>query len=317
MIQFADIIAAAERLEGVAHRTPALTSRSLDKQIGAPVFLKSENLQRVGAFKFRGAYNRISCLTGDERERGVVTVSSGNHAQAVALAASLIGTTAKILMPLDAPEIKVAGVKGFGGEVVPFDRYREDRDGLLRDLAEREGRIIVHPYDDELVMAGQGTCARELIDEVGPVTRLVVPVGGGGLISGCATAAKAMAPGCQVIGVEPEAGNDVQQSLARGERVSIAVPDTIADGQQTTAPGQLTFPIIQERVDAIVTVTDQEIIAAIRFAFERLKIVLEPSGACALAAVLARKVQARGERIGVVLTGGNIDLRRFCALLAI
>jgi threonine dehydratase len=317
MIQFADIIAAAERLEGVAHRTPALTSRSLDKQIGAPVFLKSENLQRVGAFKFRGAYNRISCLTGDERERGVVTVSSGNHAQAVALAASLIGTTAKILMPLDAPEIKVAGVKGFGGEVVPFDRYREDRDGLLRDLAEREGRIIVHPYDDELVMAGQGTCARELIDEVGPVTRLVVPVGGGGLISGCATAAKAMAPGCQVIGVEPEAGNDVQQSLARGERVSIAVPDTIADGQQTTAPGQLTFPIIQERVDAIVTVTDQEIIAAIRFAFDRLKIVLEPSGACALAAVLARKVQARGERIGVVLTGGNIDLRRFCALLAI
>jgi threonine dehydratase len=316
MIQFADVVAAAERLAGVAHRTPVLTSRSLDERAGATVFLKAENLQRVGAFKFRGAYNRISQLTAGERERGVVTVSSGNHAQAVALAATLTGTTSKILMPLDAPTIKVAGVRGFGGEVVPFDRYREDREGLLRDLAEREGRVIVHPYDDEYVMAGQGTCARELIEEVGPLQRLFVPVGGGGLISGCATAAKAMAPACRVIGVEPEAGNDIQQSLARGERVTIPVPDTIADGQQTTAPGRVTFPVIQERVDSIVTVSDAEISVAIRFAFERLKVVLEPSGACALAAVLADPEIVQGERVGVILTGGNIDPSQFCALLS-
>jgi threonine dehydratase len=316
MIQFADVVAAAERLAGVAHLTPVLTSRSLDERTGAAVFLKAENLQRVGAFKFRGAYNRISQLTPGERERGVVTVSSGNHAQAVALAATLTGTTSKILMPLDAPVIKVAGVRGFGGEVVPFDRYREDREGLLRDLAEREGRVIVHPYDDEQVMAGQGTCVKELIEEVGPLQRLFVPVGGGGLISGCATAAKAMAPACRVIGVEPEAGNDVQQSLARGERVTIPVPDTIADGQQTTAPGRVTFPVIQERVDSIVTVSDAGIVAAIRFAFERLKVVLEPSGASALAAVLADPVTVQGERVGVILTGGNIDPSQFCALLS-
>ena len=315
MIEFADVVSAAERLDGVAHRTPVLTSRSLDDRTGAAVFLKAENLQRVGAFKFRGAYNKISRLSADERERGVVAVSSGNHAQAVALAATLMGTTSRILMPKDAPEIKVAGVKGFGGNVVPFDRYAEDRDGLLLDLAERESRVIVHPYDDPMVMAGQGTCTRELIDEVGGLTHLFVPVGGGGLIAGCATAAKAMAPDCAVIGVEPDAGNDVQRSFQSGERVSIPVPQTIADGQQTTAPGRLTFPIIQSLVDRIVTVSDAEIVEAMRFAFERLKIVLEPSGACAFAAVLAGKVDLHGARAGVILTGGNIDLSRFCTLV--
>jgi threonine dehydratase len=314
MIEYADIVSAAERLAGIAHHTPAITSRSVDERTGAAVFLKAENLQRVGAFKFRGAYNKISRLTDDELRRGVVTVSSGNHAQAVALAATLMGTTAKILMPEDAPEIKVAGVKGFGGEVVPFDRYAQDRDGLLHELADREGRVIVHPYDDPLVMAGQGTCVKELIEDVGPLTHLFVCVGGGGLIAGCSTAAKALVPDCRVIGVEPEAGNDTQQSLERGERVSIPVPETIADGQQTTAPGKLTFPIIQKRVEQVVTVTDAEIVATMRFAFERLKLVLEPSGACAFAAMLTGKIDISGGRVGVTLSGGNVDLARFCSL---
>ena len=316
MIEYADVAAAAERLKGIAHKTPVVTSRSLDERIEAAVFLKAECFQRVGAFKFRGAYNKISRLNETEREGGVVAVSSGNHAQAVALASTMTGTTAKILMPLDAPVIKIAGVKGFGGEVVPFDRYAEDRDALLHDLAERDGRVIVHPYDDPLIMAGQGTCAAELIDEVGPLTHLLVCVGGGGLIAGCATAAKALSPDCKVIGVEPETGNDVQRSLQTGQRITIPVPETIADGQQTTAPGKLTFPIMQQRVDAVVTVSDQEIIEAMRFAFERLKIVLEPSGACALAAVLTNKTDLRGGRAGVVLTGGNVDLNRFAALVA-
>jgi threo-3-hydroxy-L-aspartate ammonia-lyase len=314
MIEYADIVSAAERLADVAHHTPAVTSRSVDERTGASVFLKAENLQRVGAFKFRGAYNKISRLSDDELRRGVVTVSSGNHAQAVALAATLMGTTAKILMPQDAPAIKVAGVRGFGGEVIPFDRYTQDRDGLLHELADREGRVIVHPYDDSLVMAGQGTCVKELIEDVGPLTHLFVCVGGGGLIAGCSTAAKALIPECQVIGVEPEAGNDTQQSLERGERISIPVPETIADGQQTTAPGRLTFPVIQQRVDQVVTVTDAEIVMAMRFAFERLKLVLEPSGACGFAAVLTGKVDIAGGRVGVTLSGGNVDLARFCSL---
>ena len=315
MITFTDVADAAKRLEGAAHRTPVLTSRSLDERVKATIFLKAENLQRVGAFKFRGAYNRISRLTDKERTRGVVTVSSGNHAQAVALAATLTGTSSKILMPQDAPAIKMAGVRGFGGEIVTFDRFRDDREALVRDVAERDGRILVHPFDDPYVMAGQGTCAMELIQETGPLTHLFVCVGGGGLIAGCATAARAMSPPARVIGVEPEAGNDVQQSVQRGERVTIPVPETIADGQQTTAPGKLTFPVIQERVDEVVTVTDAEIVEAMRFAFERLKIVLEPSGACAFAAVLAGKADISDGRVGVTLTGGNVDLARFSALL--
>ena len=316
MISYDDVVAAGRRLDGVAHRTPVLTSTGLDERTGASILLKAENLQRVGAFKFRGAYNRISQLTEDERTRGVVTASSGNHAQAVALSATLVGTTSKILMPHGAPEIKMAGVRGFGGEIVPFDRYKEDRDALLNELADRDGRVVVHPYDDPDVMAGQGTCVKELIEEVGELTHLFVCVGGGGLIAGSATAAKALSPNVLVIGVEPAAGNDVQQSMMRGDRVTIPVPETIADGQQTTAPGRLTFPVIQERVSSIVTVTDAEIVAAMRFAFERLKIVLEPSGACALAAVLSGKADIRGGRVGVTLSGGNVDVARFSALLA-
>ena len=299
----------------MAHRTPVLHSRSLDNSTGAQVFLKAESFQRVGAFKFRGAYNRISQLTDREKQRGVVTVSSGNHAQAVALASTLLGTSAKILMPIDSPEIKVRGVEGFGGEVVRFDRYTQDRELLVREVAEREGRVLVHPYNDEYVMAGQGTSAKELIEETGPLTHLFVPVGGGGLIAGSAVAAKALSPDIQVIGVEPEAGNDAQQSLRGGVRVTIPVPKTIADGQQTTSPGELTFAVMQEFVTAIVTVTDQEIVAAMRLAFERLKIVLEPSGACALAAVLTGKADLIGGRVGVILSGGNVDIGMFCRFM--
>jgi threonine dehydratase len=316
MISYDDVLQAAERLDGIAHRTPVLTSASINERTGAAVFLKAENLQRVGAFKFRGAYNRISQLTDDEKRRGVVTASSGNHAQAVALSASLAGTTAKILMPLDAPAIKVAGVEGFGGIVVRFDRYKDDREALLNALAESEGRVIVHPYDDPFVMAGQGTCVTELIADAPDLTHLFVCVGGGGLISGSATAAKALLPEIRVIGVEPEAGNDVQQSLRTGQRVTIPVPQTIADGQQTTAPGKLTFPVIQQYVDDVVTVSDAEIVDAMRFAFERLKIVLEPSGACAFAAVLTGKVDIRGGRVGATLSGGNVDIGHFAALTA-
>ena len=315
-ISLDDVQAAARRLTGVAHRTPVLTSTSLDERTGARLFLKAESFQRVGAFKFRGAYNRIAQLSPEERRRGVVTVSSGNHAQAVALAARLNGTSAKILMPLDSPEIKVAGVRGFGGEVVSFDRYTEDRDQRLRDLAESEGRVVVHPYDDAGVMAGQGTCALELIEEAGELDLLMVCVGGGGLIAGCATAAKALLPDIRVIGVEPEAGDDVRQSLASGTRVKIPTPQTIADGQQTNQVGALTFPIIQRHVEQIVTVSDAEIVAAMRLAMERLKIVLEPSGASAFAAVLAGKVDIRGLRVGITLSGGNVDLGRLCALLS-
>jgi threonine dehydratase len=317
MISYDDVEDAYRQLHGVAHRTPVLTSTSLDERTKATILLKAENLQRVGAFKFRGAYNKIFRLTNEERTRGVVTASSGNHAQAVALSASLAGTTSKILMPLDAPAIKVAGVKGFGGTVVAFDRYKDDRELLLRTLAEAEGRVIVHPYDDEKVMAGQGTATVELIEDAGPLTHLFVCVGGGGLISGSATAAKALNPDCRVIGVEPVAGNDVQQSLLSGARVTIPVPETIADGQQTTAPGKITFPVIQARVDEIVTVSDREIVEAMRFAFERLKVVLEPSGACAFAAVLTGKVDFRGGRVGVTLSGGNVDIARFAQLTAV
>lgn len=315
MITYDDVLSAAERLQGVAHRTPVLHSRGLDELTGGTIYLKAENFQRVGAFKFRGAYNRISRLSDAEKKAGVVTVSSGNHAQAVALAARLVGASAKILMPIDSPEIKIRGVEGFGGEVVRFDRYTQDREALVREIAEREGRILVHPYDDEFVMAGQGTAVQELIEDSEPLTHVFVCVGGGGLISGSAVAAHALSPGVKVIGVEPEAGNDVQQSLLAGERITIPVPHTIADGQQTTAPGKLTFPVIQKYVSEIVTVSDAEIVTAMRFAFERLKIVLEPSGACAFAAVLAGKVDLTGAIVGVTLSGGNIDAGKFAGLM--
>jgi threonine dehydratase len=315
MISLDDIRAAAARLEGVAHRTPVLTSRHLDERTGARVFLKAENLQRVGAFKFRGAYNAIACLDEAERARGVATVSSGNHAQALALAARLAGVRATILMPADSPPNKLAGTRGYGAEVIEFDRYAADRDQLLVELVAERGLVPVHPYDDERVMAGQGTVATELLEQAGPLDVLLVCVGGGGLIAGCATAAKTLLPGIRVIGVEPEAGDDVRRSLAAGERITIPVPHTNADGQQTPAPGELTFPVIRERVDDVVLASDPEIVDAMRLLFERLKTVAEPSGACALAALLAGRVDVAGLRVGVTLSGGNVSAARFAELV--
>jgi len=316
MISIDDVRAAARRIDGVAHRTPVLTSRALDEATGATVFLKAENLQRVGAFKFRGAYNAVASLSDEERARGVATVSSGNHAQALALAASLHGVRATILMPEDAPPNKLAATRGYGAEVIPFDRYAADREQLLAELVDERGAVPIHPYDDPRVMAGQGTVALELLEQAGPLDLLLVCVGGGGLIAGCATAAAALAPDTRVVGVEPEAGDDTRRSLAAGERVRIPVPRTIADGQQLPIPGELTFEVVQRLVSEIAVASDPEIVAAMRFLFERLKTVAEPSGACALAALLAGRVEAEGLRVGVTISGGNVAPERFSALLA-
>jgi threo-3-hydroxy-L-aspartate ammonia-lyase len=293
-----------------------LTSSTLDNAVGAHVFLKSETFQRMGAFKFRGAYNAVSSLSAQERERGVCAVSSGNHAQAVTLAARLCGTRAVILMPSDAPALKRAATDGYGAEVVEYERYGEDREDLVHELADERGMVLVHPFDNPLVMAGQGTLALELLGEVEALDVLLVPVGGGGLIAGCATVCAALSPQTRVIGVEPEAGDDVARSLASGERVRINVGRTIADGQQAATPGELTWPIIKALVADVVTVSDAEIIAAMRFLFERMKLVVEPSGACAFAALLAGRLDAQGQRVGVVLSGGNIGADAFGALLA-
>jgi threo-3-hydroxy-L-aspartate ammonia-lyase len=292
-----------------------LTSRHLDERTGARVFLKAENLQRIGAFKFRGAYNAVAALAPDERARGVATVSSGNHAQALALAARLLGAPATILMPGDAPPNKLAGTRGYGAEVIEFDRYETDREALLAELVAERGLVPVHPYDDEHVMAGQGTVALELLEQAGGLDVLLVCVGGGGLIAGCATAAKALSPRIRVVGVEPEAGDDVRRSLVAGERVRIPVPRTIADGQQLPVPGELTFEVIRERVDDVVLASDPEIVDAMRILFERVKTVAEPSGACALAALLAGRLDARGLRVGVTISGGNVSAERFAALV--
>ncbi len=310
---FADVEAAARRLAGVAHRTPVVTSRLIDEQLGARVLLKAEGLQRMGAFKFRGAYNAISQLSAEQRDRGVVTASSGNHAQAVALAASLLGTTATILMPADAPVSKRAATEGYGGKVIEFDRYRDDRDRLLADLAHELGATIVHPYDDPRIIAGAGTCALEFAQDAGPTSTVVVPVGGGGLLSGTAITLRALSPATRIIGVEPEASPDVQQSLSAGRRISVPVRPSIADGQLLETPGEITFGVIASLVDEIVTVTDAEIIDAVRLLFERAKLVVEPSGASAFAAVLAGRV--RGDLIGVVLSGSNISAARLAELV--
>jgi len=316
-ITFGDVQAAAERLRGVAHCTPVLTSRTLDAMTGARVYLKAEPFQRIGAFKFRGAYNAISALEPETRVRGVVTNSSGNHAQAVALSAQIFGIPATIVMPTDAPPAKIAATRGYGAEIVFYDRYKEDRAAIAERVAADLGATMIPPYDHPLVMAGNGTTALELIEEVGELDLLLVCLGGGGLLSGCATAAKALSPGVTIWGVEPAAGDDWAQSYAKGERVRLAqVPRTIADGQQLDTPGERTFAVIRERVAAVVTVSDAQIVEAMRFAFERLKLVLEPSGASALAALLSGKVEARGRRTGVLLSGGNVDVARFRELTA-
>jgi threonine dehydratase len=315
-VSFADVRAAAERLRGVAHRTPVVTSRTLDARIGGHAFLKCENLQRMGAFKFRGAYNRIAQLSAAERERGVVAFSSGNHAQGVALAAQLLGVRATIVMPSDAPAAKVAATREYGAEIVPYDRMTMNRGEIAARIAAERGATLVPPYDDPAIVAGQGTVALELLEEVPDLDVLVVCTGGGGLLAGCALAATALRPGIAIYGVEPEAGDDFAQSFALGERVEIPVPDTIADGQQTTSPGELTFPIVKRLCAGILTVSDDELRAAMRFAFERLKLVMEPSGASALAALLACRLDVRGKRVGAIVSGGNVDAERYAAIIA-
>lgn len=310
-----DVRDAAARIEGVAHRTPVLRSRTLDSLAGAEVFLKCENLQRIGAFKFRGAYNAASRLSSEQLARGIAAYSSGNHAQAVALAARELGTTAVILMPEDTPRSKLEATAGYGARIVTYDRYTGDRVALGEALAAERGLTLIPPYEHPHVIAGQGTAALELIEEVGELDALVAPVGGGGLIAGSATAAKALRPGIRVIGVEPEAGDDTRRSLEAGGRVSIPVPRTIADGLAAETPGKLTFSVNRRLVDEIVLVDDDRIRDAMRLAFERLKTVVEPSGAAALAAVLAGLPDPLPSRVGVIVSGGNVGAQRFAELL--
>ncbi len=317
MLSLDDVRAAAGRLAGVAHRTPVLTSRTLDERIGASALLKAECFQRGGAFKFRGAYNMISSLDPPQRARGVVAYSSGNHAQAVSLAARLLGTSATILMPADTPPAKLDATGGYGAEIVTYDRYTEDREALGAALADERGLVLVPPYEHPLIMAGQGTTALELLEDAPDLDVLVVPVGGGGLIAGCATAAKALRPGIRVVGVEPATGDDTRRSLEAGERVRIPVPRTIADGQQADIPGKLTFAVNRQVVDTIVTVSDDEILYAMAFLFDRMKLVTEPSGASAPAALLAGHVpEVAGARAGAVISGGNVGAARFAELMA-
>lgn len=310
-----DVRAAAARLAGHVHRTPVLTSGTLDRLAGARVLLKSENFQRVGAFKFRGAFNAASTLTPAQRAGGLAAYSSGNHAQAVALTARLLGTTAVILMPLDTPAGKMAAVRDYGAEVVTYDRYTQDRDALGRALAADRGMALIPPYEHPEVIAGQGTVALELLEQVESPDAVVVPMGGGGLMAGISTVVRAASPRIRVIGVEPAAGDDQRRSLAAGERVRITAPRTIADGLAAEIPGELTFAINRRTVDEIVTVEDGEIVAAMRWLFERMKLVVEPSGAVGVAALLHGRLALPRKRIGVVISGGNIDATRFAALV--
>lgn len=314
-ITYDDVVAAHARLQGQAHRTPVLTSSTANALTGAELFFKCENFQRMGAFKFRGAYNALSQFTPEQRKAGVITFSSGNHAQAIALSARLLGMRSVIVMPKDAPAIKVEATRGYGGEVVFYDRYTEDREAIGRNLAEQHGLTLIPPYDHPHVMAGQGTAAKELIEETGPLDLLLVCLGGGGLLSGCATAARALSPACQVIGVEPEAGNDGQQSLRKGEIVHIDTPATIADGAQTQHLGHYTFAVIRALVDDIATVSDTDLVDTMRFFASRMKMVVEPTGCLAAAAALQQRVDVRGKRVGVIISGGNVDLQRFAQLV--
>lgn len=314
-LQFTDIQDAAARIAGIAHRTPVLTSRTANARSNAELFFKCENFQRIGAFKFRGACNALARFSDEQRRAGVLTYSSGNHAQAIALAASLSGIKATIIMPHDAPALKVAATKGYGAEVIVYDRYKEDREEIGRRLAEQRGMTLIPPYDHRDVICGQGTAAMELFEETGPLDLLLVCLGGGGLLAGCAIAARAMSPGCRVIGVEPEAGNDGQQSLRSGAVVSIPVPDTIADGAMTTHLGVHTFEVIRRDVDDIVTVSDAQLVETMKFCAERMKMVVEPTGCLAAAAALHGAVPVAGLKVGILISGGNVDLARFSALV--
>ncbi|WP_027780737.1 MULTISPECIES: threo-3-hydroxy-L-aspartate ammonia-lyase [Burkholderia] len=311
-----DVAAAAVRLEGHAHRTPVMTSRTIDDALGAQVFFKCENLQRMGAFKFRGAFNALSRFNAEQRRHGVVAFSSGNHAQAIALSARILGIPATIVMPQDAPAAKMAATRGYGGNVVTYDRYTEDREQIGRELAEKHGLTLVPPYDHPDVIAGQGTAAKELFDEVGPLDAVFTPLGGGGLLSGTALATRALSPHAKLYGVEPEAGNDAQQSFRSGTIVHIDTPRTIADGAQTQHLGNLTFPILRRDVDDILTATDAELVDCMRFFATRMKIVVEPTGCLSFAAARRMKDALQGKRVGVVISGGNVDLENFCALVS-
>jgi threo-3-hydroxy-L-aspartate ammonia-lyase len=315
-VTFADIEAAAARLEGIAHRTPVMTSRTADARAGAKLFFKCENLQRGGAFKFRGAYNAIATLTGEQRRHGVVAYSSGNHAQAVAYAGRLQGVATTIVMPKDAPAAKVSATREYGGEIIFYDRYTESREEICAALAADRGLTVIPPYDHAQVIAGQGTAARELFQATGELDVLLVSLGGGGLLAGSALAASALSPRCRVIGVEPEAANDGQQSFRAGRVIRIPVPRSIADGALTTYIGENNFPIIRALVHDVVTVSDEMLIAAMRFFAERMKIVVEPTGCLGAAAALAKESHRSGERVGVLISGGNIDLTRYAQLLA-
>lgn len=311
-----DVAAAAERIADYANKTPVMTSRTVNDEFGAEVFFKCENFQRMGAFKFRGAMNALRQFTPEQRAAGVVTFSSGNHAQAIALSAKLLGIPATIIMPHDAPAAKVAATKGYGGNVVIYDRYTEDREKIGRELAEKQGLTLIPPYDHPHVIAGQGTATKELIEEVGQLDVLFVCLGGGGLLSGSSLAARHLSPDCIIYGVEPEAGNDGQQSFRSGKIVHIDTPKTIADGAQTQHLGNITFPIIQRNVHDILTVSDDELVASIKFIAERMKIVVEPTGCLGFAAARARKAELRGKKIGIIISGGNVDISRYSEFLA-
>ncbi|UMR30822.1 threo-3-hydroxy-L-aspartate ammonia-lyase [Massilia sp. MB5] len=311
-----DVAAAARRIEGHAHRTPVLTSRTVNEELGAEVFFKCENLQRMGAFKFRGGFNALSKFDAQQRKAGVVAFSSGNHAQAIALAARILSIPATIIMPHDAPESKIAATRGYGATVIIYDRYKEDREQIGRDLAQKHGMTLIPPYDHPDVIAGQGTAAKELIEEVGQLDALFAPMGGGGLMSGSLLAVRALSPQCKVYGVEPEAGNDGQQSFRSGKIVHIDTPQTIADGAQTQHMGNYTFPIVLREAADILTASDAELVDAMRFFAARMKLVVEPTGCLGYAAARKMKEQLRGQRIGIILSGGNIDLPRLAALLA-
>ncbi|MDZ5450041.1 threo-3-hydroxy-L-aspartate ammonia-lyase [Labrys sp. ZIDIC5] len=313
---YADVVAAAERIRGQAHRTPVMTSRSFDEELGAQVFFKCENLQRMGAFKFRGAFNALSRFDDEQKRRGVVTFSSGNHAQAIALAARILGIPATIIMPHDAPKAKAEATKGYGGKIIFYDRYIEDREVIGRNLSQEQGLTLIPPYDHPDVLCGQGTAAKELFEEVGELDAFFVCLGGGGLLAGSALATRALSPNCRLYGVEPKAGNDGQQSFHAGRIVRIDTPRTIADGAQTQYLGSHTFPIIKRDVDDILTVSDAELVECMRFAATRMKLVIEPTGCLGFAAARAMKSELAGKRVGVLISGGNVDLERFCELLA-
>ena len=308
MVTFDDVSRAAERLEGVAHRTPVMTSRTLDGRLGATLFLKCENLQRVGAFKFRGAYNAISKLTPEERARGVLTYSSGNHAQATALASRLLGVSATIVMPTNAPAAKLRATRGYGATIVPYDPAKAKREEIAEELRKESDPILIPPYDHADVIAGQGTAGKELLEKISDLDLLLVCCGGGGLLSGCALAARALRPGCEVVGVEPEAGDDATRSFKTGVLHTVDNPQTIADGARTPYLGTLTFPLVRDNVDDMVTVSDDDLIRAMRFVWERMKLVVEPTGVLALSAAMAGKVDVEDQRVGVLISGGNVDL---------